>query len=230
MYHALPPRFDLWADDAFGYHPRMGKPVIGLTGGIASGKSTVARLLAERGAAVIDADQLARDVVAKGTVGLAEIVKTFGTEILATDGTLDRAKLGTMVFADDAKRKKLEAITHPLIGLEGLRRMALLQDGPAPYVVYEAALLVETGRYQTFSALIVVAVSPETQLARLVGRDHLPEERALERIASQFPMEKKTSVATWVIRNEGSLADLERDTDEVHRAIVERFQLEESRP
>lgn len=203
----------------------MGKPVIGLTGGIASGKSTVARLLAAHGAAVIDADQLARDVVAKGTVGLAEIVKTFGPEVLASDGTLDRAKLGTLVFADESKRKKLEAITHPLIGLEGLRRMALLQEGPAPYIVYEAALLVETGRHDTFPALVVVAVSPETQLARLVHRDGLPEERALERIASQLPMEKKTDVATWVIRNDGSLEELERATLRVHRSILERFEL-----
>lgn len=206
----------------------MGKPVVGLTGGIASGKSTVARMLEERGAVVVDADQLARDVVARGTPGLSQVVEAFGADVLAPDGTLDRPKLGALVFADEGKRKQLEAITHPLIAVEGMKRMAALMESSAPYIVYEAALLVETGRHATFPALIVVAVSPETQLARLQGRDGLAEEHARERVASQLPMEKKTAVATWVIRNDGSREALELETDRVHRAVLERFGLEEA--
>ena len=157
----------------------MSKPIIGLTGGIASGKTSVATLLAERGAAVVDADQISRDVVAKGTVGLSQIVEAFGADVLTEDGSLDRARLGEIVFADTAARKNLEAITHPLIAAEGMRRIIDLQSSDALYVVYEAALLVETGRHESFPALIVVGVSPETQLARLMGRDGLSEEFAL---------------------------------------------------
>lgn len=201
----------------------MEKPVIGLTGGIASGKSTVARLLLERGVAIVDADQLARDVVAVGTEGLEEVVRAFGDGVLSEDGALDRAKLGAIVFSDPAKRAALEAITHPRIAAAGLAAIASHRDGPAPYVVYEAALLVETGRHTTFPGLIVVAVSPAAQFERLVERDGFTEAEARARIASQMPMEAKVAVGTWVIHNDGDRHDLEREVDRVHRAVVARI-------
>lgn len=204
----------------------MSKPVIGLTGGIASGKSTVARAFAARGVAVVDADQLARDVVAKGSEGLAEVVAAFGPEVLTEDGTLDRAKLGARVFSDAEARRELEAITHPRIAMLGMRRIAELQASAAPYVLYEAALLVETGRHTTFPGLVVVVVTPETQLARLVERDGSSEQAARDRIASQLPMERKVEVATWVIHNDGSPEELDREVEKVHRAILERFGLQ----
>ncbi len=204
----------------------MSKPVIGLTGGIASGKSTVARAFAARGVAVVDADQLARDVVAKGSEGLAEVVAAFGPEVLTEDGTLDRAKLGARVFSDAEARRELEAITHPRIAMLGMRRIAELQATAAPYVLYEAALLVETGRHTTFPGLVVVVVTPETQLARLVERDGSSEQAARDRIASQLPMERKVEVATWVIHNDGSQEELDREVEKVHRAILERFGLQ----
>lgn len=201
----------------------MSKPVIGLTGGIACGKSTVARLLVERGAACVDADQLARDVVAKGSDGLAAIVAAFGPEVLTETGELDRKKLGAVVFADAEKRKLLEGITHPRIALEGMKRIAELGSGPAPYVLYEAALLVETGRHTTFPALVVVTVSPEVQRERLIGREGLTPEEAEARIASQMPLSAKEAVATFIVRNDGSLDALRAEVDLLHDAILARF-------
>lgn len=201
----------------------MDKPVVGLTGGIACGKSTVARMLAERGVAIVDADRLAREVVAPGTPGLAKVVEAFGDGILDESGALDRAKLGAIVFHDPAARARLEAITHPLIAIAGMQAIASHRDGPSPYVVYEAALLVETGRHTTFPGLIVVAVTPSTQLERLVARDGLGESDARARIASQMPIDAKVAVATWVIHNDGDEAALAVEVERVHRAILERF-------
>lgn len=201
----------------------MDKPVIGLTGGIASGKSTVARLLAARGVAVVDADQLAREVVAKGTPGLAAVVDAFGEDVLDANGELDRPKLGAIVFADPEARRRLEAITHPLIGMAGLQAIAAHRDGPSPYVVYEAALLVETGRHTTFPALVVVAVDEPTQLARLMAREGIPEAAARARIASQMPLATKVAAATWVVRNDGDEHALALEVERVHQAILDRF-------
>src|ERR1700755_3053543 len=133
------------------------KAVIGLTGGIASGKSSVARVLRELGIAVIDADQIAREVAAKGTDGLREIVATFGSEVLDSKAELDRPKLGQVVFNDPAARQKLNAILHPRIGRLSAERIAAAQAGPSAYVIYEAPLLVETGAHRGFSALILVS-------------------------------------------------------------------------
>ncbi|NLY95561.1 MAG: dephospho-CoA kinase [Myxococcales bacterium] len=199
------------------------KNVLGLTGGIACGKSTVAKLFREHGVEIVDADQVARDVVAKGTPGLAAIVEAFGDEVLLPDGTLDRKKLGAIVFADPEKRKQLEAITHPLIAREGMRQLMELQKSGAPYLLYEAALLVEGGTYKNFPGLIVVTSSPEVQLRRLMARDASTEEEARARIASQLPLREKEALADIVIRNDGDLHALREAVDDAHRRIMGRF-------
>jgi dephospho-CoA kinase len=199
------------------------KKVLGLTGGIACGKSTVAKLFEERGIKVVDADEIARDVVAPGTPGLAAIVETFGDEMLLPDGSLDRKKLGALVFSDPERRKKLEAITHPRIAKEGLARLMALQTSDAPYLLYEAALLVEGGSHRNFPGLIVVTSSPELQLARLMKRDGSTEDEARARIAAQLPLKEKEAVADVVIRNDGDLHHLRKAVDDAHRRIMGRF-------
>lgn len=203
----------------------MAKPTIGLTGGIASGKSTVARTLIAQGVGLVDADQLAREVVGPGSDGLAEIVAAFGQEVLAADGSLDREKMAARVFGDDEARAKLNGITHPRIGQLSAQRLAELHAGDCVYVVYDAPLLVEVGAHRGMDALIVVAADVETQVARVMERDGSSEADARKRIAAQFPLERKVEVADYVIDNSGTLQDLERRTLEVHREICERFGL-----
>ncbi len=200
----------------------MAKPVVGLTGGIASGKSTVARLFAELGVPVVDADALAREIVEPGSPGLARIVERFGASMLLPDGTLDRKRLARVVFEDPRAREDLNAITHPLIAAKGAERIRELQGTDAPYIVYEAALLVENGSYKAFSALVVVATSPITQLARLMARDGSTEDEARARIAAQLPLDRKVDVADYVIRNDGDASDLEAQVRAVHAKILER--------
>jgi dephospho-CoA kinase len=200
-----------------------GKPTIGLTGGIASGKSTVARLLERWNVGTVDADMIAREVVAAGSEGLREVVAAFGGGVLTPEGALDREKLGALVFNDPAARAKLQAITHPRIGRLSAERLAALHEGPSPYVVYDAPLLVEVGSHKGLHALIVVAAGPETQLARAIARGGLSREQALQRIAAQLPLAEKIDVADYVIYNDGSLEDLERQARTVHEKILERF-------
>lgn len=203
----------------------MAKPTIGLTGGIASGKSSVAKTLIAQGVGLVDADQLAREVVQPGTDGLAEVVATFGEQVLAADGSLDREKLAARVFDDDEAREKLQAITHPRIGRLSAERLAELQASDAIYVVYDAPLLVEVGAHKGMDALIVVTADVETQVARVIARDGATEEDARKRIAAQYPLERKVDVADYVIDNSGSLEQLEARTLEVHAAICSRFGL-----
>lgn len=180
---------------------------IGLTGGIATGKSTIARLLAGRGELVIDADQLARDVVAKGTPGLAAIVETFGREMLAPDGSLDRKRLGEHVFAAPTAKAALEAITHPRIKDALFARLAAL---PAPRrFFYEAALLYEVGRSSEFAKVWVAYCPREVQIARVMARDKLPRERAEQILAAQWPAEEKARRADRVIDTDGTLVEVE---------------------
>lgn len=199
------------------------KPTIGLTGGIASGKSAVARVLRGFGIPVIDADQLARDVVAAGSDGLAAIVAEFGPDVLTAEGQLDRERMGQRVFADPDARKKLQAITHPRIGQLSAQRIAEARTGSAPYVVYEAPLLVEVGAHQGLDALIVVAAGEHTQVARASARDGLAADEVRQRIAAQLPLARKVEVADYVIANDGTLQELERATHEVHAKILARF-------
>jgi dephospho-CoA kinase len=201
----------------------MPKPVVGLTGGIASGKSTVARMFGDLGVPLVDADALAREIVERGSPGLACIVERFGAEILLEDGALDRRRLARVVFEDPRAREDLNAITHPLIAAKGAERIRALQSTAAQYIVYEAALLVEGGSYKAFSALIVVAVEPVTQLARLMARDGSTEEEARARISSQLPLARKIEVADYVIRNETTLEALREQVHAVHAGLLERF-------
>lgn len=196
--------------------------IYGLTGGIAAGKSTVARLFEALGARVVDADQLAREVVLPGSEGLAEVVRTFGEGVLATDGSLDRKKLGALVFGDDEKRRALEQITHPRIAQRSMQRMAEIASSDAPYGLYEAALLVEKGTYKMMAGLIVVASSDAVQLARVMARDGLDEAGARARIAAQMPQSEKVAVAQWVIWNDGDLDALRVRVAEVHAALTQR--------
>jgi dephospho-CoA kinase len=180
---------------------------IGLTGGIASGKSMAADELARLGAVVIDADVLAREVVEPGTPGLAAVVERFGDGVLS-DGRLDRARLGQIVFADPQARQDLERIIHPAVR----RRAAELesQAGSDAVVVHVIPLLVETGQSQSFDLCVVVDVDRETQLARLAQRDGFDEHQANARIAAQATREARLAVADIVLDNRGSVADLKK--------------------
>jgi dephospho-CoA kinase len=199
------------------------KPVIGLTGGIASGKSSVARIFRELGLEVIDADQIAREVVAKASDGLREIVDAFGPTVLDSAGELDRAKLGDIVFRDPTARQKLNAIMHPRIGKLSAERIAEAQHKPSSYVVYEAPLLVETGAYRGLSALIVVATAEAHQLARSMARDGLDEAAVRARLAAQLPLSAKVKAADYIVANDGDLEALRAETMRTHRAILARF-------
>ena len=178
--------------------------LIGLTGGIASGKSTVGDMLRGAGIVVIDADVLAREAVAPESPGLAAIVETFGDGMLRADGTLDRAALGARVFSDDAARARLNAIVHPEVAARAAQRIAAERAAGTTQVVYEVPLLFENGLDEAVDATIVVWVPPDVQLARLMDRDSLDENAAQARIAAQMPLAEKAARATHVIDNTGS--------------------------
>ena len=202
------------------------KPTIGLTGGIASGKSTVARVLERLQVGVVDADQVAREVVAPGSDGLREIVAAFGPGVLSQDGSLSRERLAALAFADEKARATLQAITHPRIAARSAQRMAELRASAAPYVVYDAPLLVEVGAHKGLDGLIVVAADESDQIARAIARDATSEAEVRRRLAAQLPLERKLEAADYVIHNRGSVADLERQTLAVHDQILKHFGLE----
>lgn len=178
--------------------------LIGLTGGIASGKSTVAQLLAEKGAWIVDADQLARDVVGVGSPVLAEISQSFGPGVIAEDGSLDRPQLGRLVFADAEARERLNGIVHPRVLELSRQEIRQAQESGAQLVVYDVPLLYETERSGEFDGTLVVWVDPLTQLLRLRQRTGLTEDEGRQRIASQMPLTRKRELATWVVDNSGS--------------------------
>ena len=193
---------------------------VGLTGGIGSGKSEVSRRLADLGAEIIDADLLAREVVAPGTPGLAAIVEAFGAEVLDETGGLDREQLAQLVFADPASRDRLEAIVHPLVRAETAHRIAAAP--PDAIVVNDVPLLVETGRAPLYEVLIVVAASPQTALDRLVRLRGMTPEDAQARIDAQMPMADKVAVATYVIDNDSDLDALQPQVEQVWRELQRR--------
>lgn len=196
--------------------------VVGLTGGIASGKTTVSTMLQEKGAAIIDTDLLAREVVEIGMPAYQDIVATFGEQVLNEDRTLDRAALGGIVFADDKARAQLNRFTHPRIRELMLSRLQALaaQPSPPPAAVLVVPLLFENGLDAMVEESWVVAVSEETQLARLIARNGYTENEARARIASQMPIAEKVRRATRVIDNEGDLAHLQQEVDRVWREAI----------
>ncbi len=192
---------------------------VGLTGGIASGKSSVSTRFAELGAIVIDYDQLARDVVEPDSPGLALIAERFGATVISADGTLDRPGLGAIVFADPAALKDLEAITHPAI-----RDLAVTRErsaGPDDVVIHDNPLLVEMGAAQTCDVVIVVDVPEDVQLARMVGDRGMTEQDARARIAAQASREDRLAVADVVIDNTGTLSQLSARVDQIWKDLTE---------
>ena len=188
--------------------------LIALTGGIASGKSAVAELFAKLGVPVLDTDQIARDVVAPGMPALGQLVAEFGTDILDTHGRLDRARMRERVFSDPAQRRKLEAITHPAIREELAQRS---HAAGGDYQIHVIPLLVESGRAEAYDRVLVVDCPEEAQLARLMSRDGTSRQQAEEILAAQASREDRLNAAHDVIENTGTLADLERFVETLHR-------------
>jgi len=183
--------------------------VLGVTGNISSGKSTVAKALEQHGAVVVDADQLARDVVEAGTKTLERLVGAFGEEILQSDGSLNRERLGQMVFADTKVRATLNQIVHPEIARKSIEVLQRLRErDDIPLIVYEAPLLFEVGAEKRVDKVLVVKIDSKEQLKRLMARDHLGEVEAKQRIAAQMSQDKKLARADYVIDNSGTISDV----------------------
>lgn len=193
---------------------------VGLTGGVAAGKSTVAAMLAELGAVVIDADALAREVVQRGTPGLAAVVEAFGEDVLGADGELDRPAMGRLVFNDTDARRRLEAIVHPLV----LERIVELEEAAPPdaVVVHDIPLLAEGGRARDFDAVVVVDAPEEVQLRRMRTDRGWTEEDARSRIGAQASREDRLAVATYVMENTGTREDLRDRVAEVFEDLQAR--------
>ena len=195
--------------------------LVGLTGGIGSGKSTVARMLEERGAVVFDADLLAREAVEPGTPGHAAVIERFGADVLAPGGELDREALASIVFADPAARRDLEQIVHPEV-----RR--LFAEGSEAYhdtdriVVFSAPLLVESGMHTAFEILVVVSATVATQIQRLMRQRGMSEPSIRARIDAQAPLEDKAAVADFLVDNEGTLADLQSQVERLWHDLSAR--------
>jgi dephospho-CoA kinase len=201
----------------------MARPflLVGLTGGLAPGKSTVSAMLRDLGCVIIDADVLAREVVEPGEPAYEDIVAEFGRDVLRADGTLDRPRLGAIVFADAARRQRLEAITHPRIRDRFARRLAeLAEQGFAGIAIFDAAVMIESGNYRNMDRLIVVATDEITQAARLRGRDGIGGDDAARRMRSQMPVAEKAKLADYVIDNAGDRAATAAQVRQVHAALM----------
>lgn len=195
--------------------------LVGLTGSIATGKSTVSRMFAHLGARVIDADLLAREVVMPGQPAYARIVEEFGPQVVQEDGSLDRKALGAVVFADAASLKRLEEITHPAIGLRQQRILSVLdEEAFEGVVIWDAALLVEGGGVAKMDRVVVVYADPETERRRLMERDGLSDADARARVASQMPVAEKVKLADHVIDNSGTREETERQVGTVYGALL----------
>ncbi|NOK04392.1 MULTISPECIES: dephospho-CoA kinase [unclassified Myxococcus] len=195
--------------------------VFGLTGGIASGKSTVTRVLRELGAEVLDADVIAREVVEPGTPGLAAVAARF-PGVVGSDGRLDRAKLGARVFGDPAERAALNDITHPLVRQAFMDKLQALEERGVARVIYDVPLLIESGMHAWMEAVAVVWVPRALQKARLMSRDGLDSDAADARLAAQLPLDDKRAHATWVIDNSGDLASTRAQVEAMWRAMLAR--------
>lgn len=194
--------------------------VVGLTGGICTGKSTAARMLANLGATIIDSDVIAHDIQAPGQPVYAKVLRAFGTGILDEAGRIDRRRLGALVFADPARRAELEAIMHPAILAESDRRVRAALAQGAELVVVDAALLVEVGRHRKFPRLVVVAAPEVEQIRRLRARNGLSEAEARQRLAAQMPLGEKRRHAHHVIENSSSLAETAAQVRRLHAELV----------
>ncbi len=190
-----------------------------LTGGIATGKSHVRARFEALGVPTSDADTLAREVVAPGTPGLDAVARAFGPDVLDPSGSLDRKRLGALVFADPAKRKILEAIIHPAVRRATDVWFARLGPAP-PFAIADIPLLYETGRDHDFETIVVAACDPELQVRRIMERDGFSEVEARQRIAAQLPIDDKVARADYVIRTDGSVEETDRQVDELFRALV----------
>ncbi len=198
--------------------------LVGLTGGIASGKTTVAMLLAEHGAFTLDADELGHELLRSDPAVYEGVVDRFGRGVLDGRGRIDRAALGRVVFSDAGARADLNALLHPRIREEAARRIeGYAPDGHSPVAVFDAALLVETGAWREYHRLVVVSCSRDTQLRRLIARDRMSVEEAERRIDSQAPLAEKLAVAHHVIDTDGTLRETERQTEAVWRELLVEF-------
>ncbi|QQR47257.1 dephospho-CoA kinase [Myxococcus xanthus] len=195
--------------------------VFGLTGGIASGKSTVTRILRELGAEVLDADVIAREVVEPGTPGLAAVAARF-PGVVGSDGRLDRVRLGARVFGDPAERAALNDITHPLVRQAFMDKLQALEERGVARVIYDVPLLIESGMHAWMEAVAVVWVPRALQKARLMSRDGLDSDAADARLAAQLPLDDKRAHATWVIDNSGDLASTRAQVEAMWRAMLAR--------
>lgn len=199
---------------------------VGLTGGIGAGKSEVSRRLAAQGAVLIDADAIAREVVAPGTAGLAAVIDAFGGSVLRPDGGLDRDRLGEIVFSDPVKLERLNRIVHPLVG----RRMAELEKaaGQDAIVVHDVPLLAENNLHSGYDLVVVVDAPEHVQLERLARQRHMSKERAKARMAAQATREKRLAVADLVVDNSSSLAELDRQVGDLWSELRRRARLQPS--
>ena len=195
---------------------------IGLTGNIAVGKSCISARFAELGAAVIDADRVSRELMKPGAPLYFRVAEAFGPNILFSDGTIDRRRLGGVVFASEEKRRLLESIAHPAIR-DAISLEIAKKEKISNVVIVEAALLVETGGYKEYDRLIVAACPPATQIARLIIRDGLTEREAKARIAAQMPMDEKVSFADYVIDTSGSLESTLEQVDVIYRVNFRKY-------
>lgn len=201
---------------------------VGLTGGIASGKSTVSALLAKQGALVIDSDVLAREVVAAGMPGLADVLAAFGPGVLTDEGHFDRAAMGRRVFGDEPARRRLEAIVHPRVHARAAQIEAAAPSDAV--VVHDIPLLVETGQGQDFDVVVVVDVPNEVQVERLVGQRGMAADQAQARIAAQVGRDERLAAATHVIRNDGTLEQLRAAVDDLWSGLVREAHTRERPP
>jgi len=196
--------------------------VYGLTGGIGAGKSTVANMFQESGIPVVLADDVGREVASKGSDGLAEIVRSFGPDVLDGNGELDRRKLGTLIFNDPDRRRELEAILHPRVRDQSRELFSQLEQAGNQIVVYESALLYETQRHTEMRGVILVTASEEQRIARVRSRDGSEEEAVRQRIKAQMDDEEKRGLADYIIENNGNLQALRREVDSLIEQLLGR--------
>ena len=195
--------------------------LVGLTGGIATGKSTVDAVLRELGAHIIDADVLAREVVEPGEPALAEIAAEFGSGVLGPDGRLDRKALGAIVFADPERRRTLEAMTHPRIRERFQQKIdALRAENFRGLVFFDAPVMIESGNYRNMDRMVVVVTDEATQIARLIARDGIDRDEALRKIRSQMPLSEKAKLADYVVDNSGDPAATAAAIRRVYQALL----------